>query len=157
MGDKHMKKSAKSIYFAAPLFSAAELEYNLKIVHILEEYGYKVFLPQRDGYLAAELTGLNEADLVKKIFARDWNEVQKADIFFAILDGRVPDDGTCVELGMAYAIGKPCYGFRTDSRVETMKLTYNPMISGCLNALFVGSNGEQAIAALTEYLDHHEL
>ena len=148
-----MKRSEKSIYFAAPLFSAAELEYNLKIVHILEEYGYKVFLPQRDGYLAVELKGLDEEGLVKKIFARDYEEVQKCDVFFGILDGRVPDDGTCVELGMAYAIGKPCYG----SRVETMSLTYNPMVSGCLNELFSGHNGEEAIAALRAYLDDHEL
>ena len=39
----------KKIYFAAPLFNEAEKEYNLKIVSILESYGYEVFLPQRDG------------------------------------------------------------------------------------------------------------
>ena len=33
-----------------------------------------------------------------------------------IMDGRVPDEGACVELGMAYAYGKICIGFQTDTR-----------------------------------------
>ena len=64
----------RRIYFAGPLFNDAEKEYNLKIVTILESYGYEVFLPQRDGYLAADLEGLTEAELTKKIFAKDRDE-----------------------------------------------------------------------------------
>ncbi|MBR0137989.1 MAG: hypothetical protein IJM15_06220 [Erysipelotrichaceae bacterium] len=47
---KEEVKTGKKIYFAAPLFSEGEREYNLKLVEILESYGYEVFLPQRDGF-----------------------------------------------------------------------------------------------------------
>ena len=42
-------KTGKKVYFAAPMFNQSEKDYNLKITHILEEYNYEVFLPQRDG------------------------------------------------------------------------------------------------------------
>ena len=37
------------IYFAAPLFSAAERRYNLLLTEKLEALNFTVFLPQRDG------------------------------------------------------------------------------------------------------------
>ncbi len=43
----------KKVYFASPLFSQCEKDFNLKLTEILEKHGYEVFLPQRDGYLAA--------------------------------------------------------------------------------------------------------
>ena len=39
----------KLIYFAGPLFSQAEREFNLKLATDLESIGFDVFLPQRDG------------------------------------------------------------------------------------------------------------
>lgn len=36
------------LYFAAPLFSDSEKNYNLKLTQKIESAGYKVFLPQRD-------------------------------------------------------------------------------------------------------------
>ncbi len=37
------------IYFAAPLFSKSERDFNINLTLKLEELGYEVFLPQRDG------------------------------------------------------------------------------------------------------------
>lgn len=37
------------IYFAAPLFCQAEKAFNLQLTRKLEERGFTVFLPQRDG------------------------------------------------------------------------------------------------------------
>ena len=37
------------IYFAAPLFCQAEKAFNLQLTGKLEERGFAVFLPQRDG------------------------------------------------------------------------------------------------------------
>ena len=71
-------KNGKRVYFAAPLFNEAEKAYNLQIVSILEEYGYEVFLPQRDGFLAAELEGLTEAEKTAKIFQKDRDETNDA-------------------------------------------------------------------------------
>lgn len=52
-------------------------------------------------------------------------------IFF--LDGRVPDEGACVELGMAYAWGKICIGYKTDDRCLDFTGTDNLFIEGCLD------------------------
>ncbi len=86
----------KKVYFAAPLFSQSEKDYNLLLTKVLEDHGYEVFLPQRDGYLAAELAGKTEDELTQLIFEKDFSEVMKADIIFMLLDGRVPDEGACV-------------------------------------------------------------
>lgn len=37
------------IYFAAPFFNHAEQAFNLQLATKLEEQGFSVFLPQRDG------------------------------------------------------------------------------------------------------------
>ncbi len=39
----------KHIYFAGPLFSEAERQFNAHLTTELENAGYAVFLPQRDG------------------------------------------------------------------------------------------------------------
>ena len=78
----------KKVYFAGPMFNAAEKGFNLKVTQVLEEYGYQVFLPQRDGIEAAKLEGKTEEELVKMIFPLDAGEVRKADIVFMNIDGR---------------------------------------------------------------------
>jgi nucleoside 2-deoxyribosyltransferase len=147
----------KRVYFAAPLFSEAERAYNLKIVSILEKHGYEVFLPQRDGFLAPELEGKTEEEKTTMIFQKDKDEVLKADILFMLLDGRVPDEGACVELGIAYASGKRCYGIKNDARSVELDMDLNPMISGCFTKLFYNLNEEELIKSLEEYLTDNEL
>ena len=149
--------NGKRVYFASPLFNEAEKEYNLKIVSILEEHGYEVFLPQRDGFLAAELEGLTDEEKVAKIFQKDYEEVLKADILFMVLDGRVPDEGGCVELGIAYANGKRCYGFKNDARSIELDMDLNPMIVGCFQKIFYDINHDKLIESLLEYLKENEL
>ncbi len=131
---------------------AAEQEFNLKLVHLLERYGYEVFLPQRDGYLAAELENMTQEEKLKKIFDKDESEVLKADIIFTLLDGRAPDEGACVELGIAYAAGKRCYAYKTDARSVEFGLDINPMITGCLVKLFYNLDGAALFKELEDYL-----
>lgn len=156
-GTAETASAGKRVYFAGPLFNDGEKEYNLKITAILESYGYEVFLPQRDGYLAAELANMTEEEKTAKIFEKDTDEVQKADILFIVLDGRVPDEGACVELGIAYASGKRCYGFKNDARSMEYGMDINPMITGCFVHLFHHLNGEELINQLKAYLEEHEL
>ncbi|MBQ1567912.1 MAG: response regulator [Erysipelotrichaceae bacterium] len=47
--------TGKKVYFAGPLFFKAKKDFNLTLAQILEEYGYEVFLPQRDGIEAFEM------------------------------------------------------------------------------------------------------
>ena len=139
------------------MFNQAEKEYNLKITKLLEEFGYQVFLPQRDGIEAAKLEGKTEEELIKMIFDLDAGQVRKADIIFMNIDGRVPDEGACVELGIAYGIGKRCYGFKTDSHSVEMGLDMNPMISGCMIKIFKNFDGDKMIEELKQYLSKHYL
>ena len=148
---------SKRVYFAGPLFNQSEKDFNEKITKVLEDHGYEVFLPQRDGYLAAELDGKTEEELVEMIFEKDYNEVLKADILFMNLDGRVPDEGACVELGIAYANGKRCYGFKTDTRAVNLNMDLNIMVAGCFTEIFKNNDGEELIKEIEQYLAENEL
>ena len=145
------------VYLASPMFNQAEKDFNLKIAHVLEEYGYEVFLPQRDGLEAAYLEGKSEQELIDLIFNLDYQEVLKADIIFMNIDGRVPDEGANVELGMGYAVGKRCYGFKTDTRSIQKVLETNPMITGCMIKVFKNFDGDELIKEIREYLSLNKL
>ena len=147
----------KKVYLAGPMFNQAEKDFNLKITKLLEQNGYQVFLPQRDGIEAALLQGKTEEELIKMIFELDAGEVKKADIIFMNLDGRVPDEGACVELGIAYGVGKRCYGFKTDTRSVELGLDLNPMISGCMIKIFESYDGDKLIEEIQRYLSQNKL
>ena len=149
--------SGNKVYLAGPLFNQGEKEFNLQITELLEEHGYEVFLPQRDGYLAAELKGKTEEELAEMIFEKDYGEVMKADIIFMNLDGRVPDEGACVELGIGYAAGKRCYGFKTDTRSVELNMDLNPMIAGCFIKCFENFDGDALIREIDRYLENNTL
>ena len=151
------ESSGKKVYFAGPLFNQAEKDFNLELTKVLEEYGYEGFLPQRDGIEAALLEGKTEEELIEMIFSLDAGEVCKADILFMNLDGRVPDEGACVELGIAYANGKRCYGFKTDTRSVEAGMDLNPMISGCMTRIFKNYDGDMLIEEIKEYLSENDL
>ena len=68
-----------------------------------------------------------------EIFELDINEIQKSDVVIFAMDGRVPDEGACVEIGYAYALGKECVGLKTDPRT-LMSDVDNPMILGALKS-----------------------
>ena len=147
----------KKVYFAGPMFNQAEKEFNLRITKVLEDYGYQVFLPQRDGIEAAQLNGKTEEELIKMIFDLDAGQVKKADIIFMNIDGRVPDEGASVELGIAYGIGKRCYGFKTDTRAVEFGLEMNPMISGCMIKIFKNYDGDKLVEEIKQYLSKNKL
>ena len=123
----------KRIYIAGPLFSHAELRFNELVNEFVEKKGYSTFFPQRDGKTLADFLhkGESKEKSTKIIFDLDVDEIKKADILIFILDGRVPDEGACVELGIAYALNKMCIGLKTDSRCLMDNLD-NPLILGAL-------------------------
>lgn len=145
------------IYFAAPLFSRAEQDFNFLVTRVFERKGYNVFLPQRDGYEAAKLRGKSADEKTKLIFEKDISEIKNSDIFVMVLDGRVPDEGACVELGFAYALGKRCYGIKTDSRSIELDLDLNPLIAGCFKKIFANNNWDVLFWDITMYLDSQSL
>jgi nucleoside 2-deoxyribosyltransferase len=124
---------SNKIYVAGPLFSIAELEFNEKIDDNLRKMGFSTFLPQRDGHLLSSLLseGYSKEEATKIIFEMDIHHIKNSDIVLFLLDGRVPDEGACVEIGLAYAYGKECIGYKTDSR-SIMGDSDNPLIVGAL-------------------------
>jgi nucleoside 2-deoxyribosyltransferase len=106
------------VYVAAPLFSQAEKTFNLAVDRVLREVGLETYLPQRDAGEAAPLirAGGDEHTVRHGLFAADCAAVAACELFLLVLDGRVPDEGACFELGLAYAAGKTCLGLQTDCR-----------------------------------------
>ena len=92
------------IYYAGPLFSQAEIKFNEILTEKLEKNGFDVFLPQRDGAEKHKppYDKMTKDERRKAIFSIDRDQILSCDIFLFILDGRVPDEGACVELGIAY-------------------------------------------------------
>jgi nucleoside 2-deoxyribosyltransferase len=108
------------VYFAGPLFSAAEREWNEELAAALRKAGHEVFLPQDKEW------GLDAA----RIFSIDVGGIDWADALVAIMDGPDPDAGTAWEVGYAYG-KKPIVLVRTDIRTEAASSgPYNPMLSG---------------------------
>ena len=126
-----MRKSR--IYIAGPLLSESEREFNEKLERTLSNLGYRTFLPQRDGH---ELATLKDSDMKwteasDHIFKVDIDALDRSDVVVFVMDGRVPDEGACMEIGYAYALGKECIGLKTDPRA-LMDGIDNPMITGAL-------------------------
>ncbi len=94
---------------------------------------------------------------VKIIFDKDVENIMNADIIFMVVDGRVPDEGACVELGIGYANGKRCYGCKTDTRSLEIDLDLNPLISGCFIKIFKNFDGDKLIEELQKYLSENAL
>jgi nucleoside 2-deoxyribosyltransferase len=121
-------------YIAGPLFNDAEKAFNLKVDALVQSLDIETYLPQRDGGESIRMIreGQPPERVRRRLFDLDVSEVRACDLFICILDGRVPDEGTCVELGMAYILGKECIGYQTDSR--RFALDYNNlMIENALN------------------------
>jgi nucleoside 2-deoxyribosyltransferase len=145
------------IYFAAPLFCSAERAFNSQLTLELEDRGFTVFLPQRDGVeiIKPPYDGMASDELCQAIFAIDRDKVLEADILLFVLDGRIPDEGACVELGIAHGQkhllhrDKLLIGLHTDMRGAFLRMKLNAMVQGALDC--VVDNEDDLIAALEEY------
>ncbi|MEJ2758722.1 MAG: nucleoside 2-deoxyribosyltransferase [Anaerolineales bacterium] len=145
------------IYFAGPMFCQAELEFNKNLVTSLERNGFSVFLPQRDGInpKGERFSNFSEKEICQEIFNFDRNELLKADILLMILDGRIPDEGACVELGIAHENKfvnnkeKLLIGYSTDMRVFADIFQINAMLNGALD--YIVNNEDDLIEKIKEF------
>jgi nucleoside 2-deoxyribosyltransferase len=108
------------IYFAGPLFSAAERDWNEALAGALRAAGHEVFLPQEQ----------EPGKDAPGIFATDVGGIDWSEVLVAIMDGADPDSGTCWEVGYAYR-KKPIVLVRTDLRRNENSggSGYNPMLT----------------------------
>lgn len=94
------------VYFAGPLFSTAERDFNAAVVTILRERGHEVFLPQE----------IEQKDTTAAaIFGAEVAAIRDAEAIVVNADGPDPDSGASWELGNAWR-DKLSVVFRTDFR-----------------------------------------
>jgi len=124
------------LYLAAPLFNNAELAFNELLTAKIEKIGFNVFLPQRDGDIVNHepYISMEPGERAKAIFELDRVNLFESDIFLYVLDGRIPDEGAAVALGMAYIHkdfekkNRILVGLHTDKRAAFINEKLNPMI-----------------------------
>ena len=145
------------IYVAGPLFSVAERRFNLELTEKLEALDFRVFLPQRDG-VERETPPYDEMRPEERrhaTFNLDKSMILDSDVFLFVLDGRVPDEGACVELGIAYCqkevqnSEKLLIGLHTDPRAAFICTRLNPMVSVPLDR--VADDEETLLRILCEH------
>ena len=119
------------IYLAAPLFCKSELDFNEHLAHMLVKNGHEVFLPQ-ENTPAIDLSPETGKAGRRAVFLSDISAIDDCDILLLVMDGRVPDEGACFELGYAYARGKTCVGLKTDVRTSELGGD-NMMLEGALS------------------------
>jgi len=145
------------IYFAGPLFSEAERRLNQRLTERLESLGLQVFLPQRDGVERGKppFDAMIPEERRQATFHLDKTKILEAEVFLFVLDGRVPDEGACVELGLAYCrkelrqADKLLVGLQTDSRAAFPGSKLNPMVRVPLQ--YVAEDEEALLRAISDH------
>ena len=144
------------IYLAGPLFSEAERRFNLELTERLEALGFQVFLPQRDGVERdrAPYDKMAPEERRRAMFHLDRTRILDSDVFLFVLDGRVPDEGACVELGIAYSQKylqdgkKILLGLHTDTRAAFIGARLNPMVRAPLD--YIVDDEQTLLRVLTD-------
>lgn len=108
-----MTRSRKRIYFAGPLFTQAEWQWNARLAKELNDIGFDVVLPQ---VRAEPMLFGDEPFNPSVLFSANVEEIENADMVLAVLDQADADSGTCWECGYAYKAMRPIIGLRTDIR-----------------------------------------
>jgi nucleoside 2-deoxyribosyltransferase len=132
------------LYYAAPLFTRAEKDFNTSIVETLRNEGFNVLFPQ-------EFTSLipKNVEFFKNAFESCLKHLAESDVVVAIVDGPDADSGTCFEMGYAFSKNIPIIAIRTDLRASEEN-GVNLMISQCTH-LFM-KNTTMTISELASQL-----
>jgi nucleoside 2-deoxyribosyltransferase len=102
---------------------------------------------------AAEIDAARAAgrlrEMMLEIGRRNMRAIRSSDLLVALLDGQEPDSGTVAELGYAAALGKTCFGLRSDLRQAGEEgATVNLQVE-----TFVVESGGQIVGTLGQLLD----
>lgn len=106
----------KKVYFASPLFSEMEIQYNQQVVNELrlKFTNLDIYLPQEQGDINNK-ESYADAMMIAKA---DTDALLASDLLIAVLDGLVVDPGVASEIGVAYQAGIPIIGIYSDSRTQ---------------------------------------
>lgn len=131
------------VYCAGPLFNTCEKREMTQIADLLEDHGYPVYLPHRDGMEFKNILprlvakGYEHATaaefLHRSIFALDVYQLAVAcDAMVWNLNGRVPDEGAVSEAAIAWTLGKPLVAWGDDVR-SLIEGRFNPLLVGLVD------------------------
>lgn len=105
-------KNGLNVYLAGPFFSDLQIEVvqNLRKALTENETIGNIFVPMEHQMNDGELEEFT-APWAREVAKNDYKHVLEADIVVAIVDfdGQDMDSGTAVEIGYAYALGKPVF------------------------------------------------
>lgn len=106
------------VYYAAGLFNEGERAFNLLVKALFDELGIDTWFPQDDaGFIEDYMEdGMTLPQARHRIFEKNLEAVRKCDVLVFNLDGRVPDEGACIEAGVAYGWDKRVIALQTDFR-----------------------------------------
>ncbi|MGX7030705.1 nucleoside 2-deoxyribosyltransferase [Vagococcus zengguangii] len=106
----------QSIYYAAPLFSNMEKQYNDYLVKKLRDNypDIEFYVPQEQG----DINDKTQYADSKQIAKYDTDALLRSDLMVAVLDGATIDVGVASEIGVAYQAGIPVVGLFSDSRQQ---------------------------------------
>lgn len=106
----------KQLYYAAPLFSNMELQYNQYLVKLLREaYPNDLFYVPQEQMSINDKTNYADSMTIAKY---DTDALLASKVMVAILDGPVIDVGVASEIGVAYQAGIPIVALFSDSRQQ---------------------------------------
>ena len=95
------------ILYRRPAVLRGERELNRKIYTVVRSCRHETFLPQREGGVASDLPDIIDRMPKRKyLFRLDCAHMGRCDAVLFLMDGRVPDEGACFELGYCYVKGK---------------------------------------------------
>ena len=118
----------KKLYLASPLgFSPENKAYLNRIKVTLAAQGFEIFDPWEQKQFDARIESAGREkdyaarvgafrEVAQQIGACNEGGIRWANFILAVLDGAEVDSGTAAEVGFGSALGKKCYGLRTDLR-----------------------------------------
>jgi nucleoside 2-deoxyribosyltransferase len=138
------------LYFAAPLFTQAEWQWNSQLRDELVKLGLEVTLPQdREVPMLSGSERFNS----EALFLDNIRGIEEADVLLAVLDQADPDSGTCWECGYAYKLGRPIIGLQTDLRIigDDPEASTNLMLSrSCRTLIRILPNNRHDLSAVAQ-------
>lgn len=102
------------IYLAGPLFSQTQRAWNRALAERITSS-----MPEATMVLPQTFRTegkFNDSKHYGSLFRRCLEEITRADVLLAVLDGSDVDSGVAFEVGAAHAMGKVIVGLRTDYR-----------------------------------------
>lgn len=119
-------------FYAAGMLNQGERAFDLDVMRLLDELGYETMRSPGNTELKAYVAaGMSPHEARSRLFKANLDAVDHADLVIVNLDGQVPDEGACIEVGIAYGRGKRCVGVRTSPPEPEDEI--NPIVDGVLD------------------------